>query len=97
MAFPDLDGADQFILAEMSGTLNTQMPSHLPDFSDGNHSVTRAGQGVQIFRKQQLRPYIHIARNNDAGYGCRNIPHNSTPSVPHIAGWCEPARYGPVP
>ncbi|MDQ6957484.1 MAG: hypothetical protein Q9M24_00045 [Mariprofundaceae bacterium] len=42
MAFPDLDSADQFIIAEMSGILNTQMLGHLPDFSDGNHSVTRA-------------------------------------------------------
>lgn len=40
MIFPDLDGADQFLLVEVSGALNTQMPGHLPDFSHVNQRDT---------------------------------------------------------
>jgi len=40
MAFPDLDGAYQFFLAQVLDVFNTQTCGHFPDFRNGNHAFT---------------------------------------------------------
>jgi len=86
MALPDLDGSNQFRLAEMHGILNAKALAHLPDFSDGNHSVIRAHRNALLFFEPWLRLYIHNASNSSSGCGCHSIPHSSTPSLPYAAG-----------